>query len=218
MNLINDLVEYKIKQNKGDMVYFYIHIPRTSGTSIKKKLEEYKSESNIITSSLIECNVYKMFCEQHSRLIDLKNQIKNENLQYVKFFTVVRNPYDRLFSLWSAFKAENYKNISYSLESFLNISSSFDEFVQNYCNSDYDEHYYLESQLFYLEGEEIENIKILKYENRNEIITFLNNNGVEYDNTTINRSKDKKISYTETNKDMIYSKFEDEFLLFNYSK
>jgi hypothetical protein len=103
------------------------------------------------------------------------------------------------------------------VENFLDVPSSFDEFVYKYCNSAYSQNYYFESQLFYLNGEELSNIKIIKYENRYEIVKFLNNNYVEYNNKIVNKSYDDKIIYSNEIKNMLYRKFQDEFTLLNYS-
>ncbi len=211
MTPINDLVESKLKQLKGNSLYFYIHIPRTSGMSIKEQIKRNADKSTIITSSLINLSSYNKFCSQHMTVSEIKNQIKVENLKYIKFFTIVRNPYDRVFSLWSMFKPP------FLVENFLDVPSSFDEFVYKYFNSAYSQNYYFESQLFYLKGEELSNIKIIKYENRYEIVKFLNDNYVEYNNKIINKSYDDKIIYSNEIKNMLYGKLQDEFALLNYS-
>lgn len=202
-----------MKSNKK--IFCFIHIPRTSGFSIKKNID--KSDGNIIYYN--EKSKSTPILSSHITIFNLKEKLTDENKKNLNFFTVVRNPYDRIYSLWKYFKVDARKKMINDS----NLPDSFEDFIINYYNGYYDGYYVFQSQEYFLKGEKIENIKILKYENRYEIKKFLLENNVLYDDFRINHSPLTQYGtyeevYSDNMKEMVYDKLQNEFNLFSYKR
>jgi hypothetical protein len=204
-------------------IYIFVHIPRTSGTFLKSQTE--KSINDI--PNIIFCpkwlkidSFLTNFKEQHPTIFILKKMISPKNYDKVQFFTIVRNPYDRLYSMWKYFvdREDIYKQM------YLNYKpETFEKFIEEYCEGYYDGHYIFQSQLYFLKGEQLDKIKIIKFEDREEINNFLIYNKVQTSEIIINASP-KVIpenyidAYTKDMKDMVYKKLKEEFDLLNYGR
>ena len=82
----------------------FVHIPKTGGTSIKKSL-------GITNRSL----------GYHKRANDIKKEIPDKWKNYFKF-SVVRNPYDRVYSIYSYYKM-GFKITSFDEKKMPNLFS-----------------------------------------------------------------------------------------------
>ena len=87
----------------------FIHIPKTAGTSIEYSFKKVKLKGE---------KVKKHPKTKHHTLEEYKDQFPEEFNNYYKF-TVVRNPWEREYSLWK-FMNETYKK-KMSLNKVLNI-------------------------------------------------------------------------------------------------
>ena len=84
--------------------FIFIHIPKTAGTSIENGLRDF-FKGEVIYGEVDSLWGY------HSTALQLKNKLDNYD-EFFKF-TIVRNPYDRLYSLGSAITLIDHgKNIS----------------------------------------------------------------------------------------------------------
>ena len=84
---------------------YFIHIPKTGGTSIGHALVKNRVLSR-----------YHKHYPMHVKINDIEHIDSNKSI-----ITCVRNPYDRFYSLYTFFVKEVYK-----------IDISFDEFVKQY--------------------------------------------------------------------------------------
>ena len=107
----------------------FIHIPKTAGTSIEHSFKKVKVKGS---------KVKKHPKTKHHTLEQYKNEYPEEFNNYYKF-TVVRNPWEREYSLWR-FMNETY-NKKINLQKILNIFKgkgkgkgvrhSFKEYLRN---------------------------------------------------------------------------------------
>ena len=163
----------------------FIHIPKTAGISISTWLSSY---FNIIN-----------FGYHYST-----NTIKNT----YETFAVVRNPWDRIVSLWSFVKETNLSNIP-----------NFDEFVKNLNLYKFNEStwftfatpqkYWIQNGVTYL----------LKFETLEEDFKIIQNRLQCYEPLPIiNTSKheDYHKYYTQETWNIINKLFEEDIITFNY--
>ena len=83
----------------------------------------------------------------------------------------------------------------------------------------YDSYYFTQSQVNYIEGEDINNISLFKFEDMNSIKEFLVENGVGWSEEKINAvpAPDYKIIYTPELVEIVKEKCAIEFETFGYS-
>lgn len=209
--------------NIDKKLYFFIHIPRTSGTFIKQSIKKTTHKNiNIIfyENYKIVGNNQNNIIKEHISIFNLKKKITKDNLNKIQFFTIVRNPYERLYSLWKFFS----NNVTLKIQLDIDfIAENYEDFVYEYYQGYYDGYYIFQPQTYFLRGENIENIKIIKYEDRNKINDFLCQNNVENFKDIINQSskkflQDYHLVYNDSMKEMVYIKLKDEFTSFGYFK
>lgn len=68
--------------------FVFLHLPKTAGTSINSTLSNYATYSKSIAYS------------KHSSLNDIRNEIGDSKFDEYFKFTIVRNPWDRILSLY----------------------------------------------------------------------------------------------------------------------
>jgi hypothetical protein len=204
-------------------LYFLVHIPRTSGSFIKKTIKESIHNNPHIIFYEFKCeknNIQRNVVGEHITIFNLKRIISQENLNKIHFFTIVRNPYDRLYSLWKFFVNNGYIKKRISIDF---IPENFEQFIVEYCDGYYEGHYTFQSQLYFLKGEKMKKIKIIKFEDREKINQFLECNGVKKSELIINSSstkftKDYTEMYNNSMKKMVFTKLKEEFDMFNYDR
>lgn len=204
-------------------VYIHVHIPKTAGIFIKymhfnsKNSKLFYPFSNIVTTDdigrgLIFSNVVKC----HNNILFLKKYLPSIVSSEVGLFSVVRNPYDRIYSLWKYCKIEGVVgsvNVPH-------VPEKFEDFIYELCNDEYLGYYFMQSQLFYLKSMEDFDIKIFKFEEMDKIKKFLVNDcnliwGYKKINDT--PGEDYRTVYTSKMVEMVKTKFKDEFKTFGYS-
>jgi hypothetical protein len=179
----------------------FIHIPKTAGTSITKKfLPNFKGF-------------------KHHDFIFYKNLLKDKISDY-KFFTVVRNPYDRIVSYFNMHMTYSFlikekiakfnpKNIQEAFKIYINLT------VKEQMTSNLNKPFLVnKSQSSYLvDNNNILNkeIHIIKYENLNNEIAYLPRENVGKHNFS------SLILYSEESKKFIKNYFIDDFLNFEYN-
>ena len=195
-----DKLDFKKTKIKHTNLYF-IHIPKNAGTFFSNNfLESNKSLG-------------------HHKIIDIP-----ENKRQLTV-AIVRNPYDRMVSLYTYAKKKKsmYHDVNNKHKHFDFASkNSFDEFVKAiyYKKLKHDEHSQPQS-LYIIDNKGKCPCKyLLRFENINqEIETKL---GLKVNNNIkVNKSSDKdwRFYYKLNNtKKMVYSIYKDDFKNFNYSK
>jgi hypothetical protein len=192
---------------------FYIHIPKTAGTSIEKALDMQKDEC-----FYSENRVNKTFkiSPQHLCYLTLDSFFNFKNFT---LFTVVRNPFDRIVS--------EYKYIQHEENQYWNKFKKlkFDSFIQEVFSLDesersglFDDHF--KPQYKFIEGGE-DKIQVFKYENIQEVFDWLNLKT----NLVLNFPHERKSNkmhcsmyykYKDTI-DFVRNFYEKDFEIFNYS-
>lgn len=86
------------------MTYSFVHIPKTSGVSLDRLIQAHPS-----------CNLEYL---QHVRVIDM-----------VKYFTFVRNPYDRIVSAYFYLKSNKDNETQVAYSHIVSRYKSFRDFV-----------------------------------------------------------------------------------------
>lgn len=208
--------------------WIFIHIPRTGGTYIESLFgmqwqQENDDENNEGNKNKL-FGVYKqnslLFTLQHLTALELHIHFK-EYEKYKKF-TIVRNPYHRILSLWLQHKPE-FEN--YNFIDFLNLLYEKKVFEYNhYCGrvgDDYidDIKYHFIPQHFYTHDENNEQLvdNIFFYE-EDKLQNFIDSEfGVK-----ISFQQQKTDDYYEKflDKDviqMINTIYESDFKFFNYT-
>lgn len=202
-----------------DKVIHFIHIPKTSGSSLKsKQIIKYAHKFNVpnIRRSTV---YYKTDTWPQYRLP--KDDYK---------ITIIRNPFDLLCSYY--FHQNKNRETGEMLNSgwgYINFENNFDsfkDFIIGYCNNETKWNTpafknFLFSQLFDENGKCVVDI-IIKYEYRNEAIDILNEKLEDKIDKTIkiNQSNNKKKSYKDYYDDemirLVNKKCARELEWFNY--
>jgi len=201
------------KKNK----IIFIHIPKCGGTSIENSINliekgMYWGKNNIIAKKI------NFFYEmQHMPYVSYKKLVKDINNFYI--FTFVRNPFDRVISLY---KDTKYKR--HDLRKKLNLKSnfSFNEFLKKIKNSNHIHH---KSQTFFLDGKKDSKIRVFKFENfEKNFIHILKQNKLSTKLRKSNQSKkdsiiESKLKYYNDKKNiyLVKSIFKDDLRMFDYS-
>ena len=206
----------------------FIHIPRTAGTYIEKELcKKYNckldwpnpNKDNLFGLYNIKDNHYLTL--QHLTLNEMiKYDFINKNIENQYIFTVIRNPYDRILSLY-----KNWFNIYKSLDIFLdeleklNIDKyEHNGIVTNNNNFNYKNmtsklseiKYFVIPQYYYIDNNENYKVNIIKYDE----IETLN----EKLKLNIKYKKSHNNNLTEIQKNKIYNIYKIDFEKFNFQK
>jgi hypothetical protein len=142
-----------------------------------------KSEKNSkIFNPFTNVNDFSLPVKNAPTIKFVRKQLPAANSNDVGFFVVVRNPYDRVYSLW---KWSRQTGLIGSLD-FPAVPNTFEEFVTQLGQGDYDSFYFMQSQLNYIDGEDIDNLKLFKYEDMDSIKSFLQSCNVDWSEDKIN--------------------------------
>lgn len=190
------------------MSYIFIHIPKTAGSLIKILLKISPKTPNI------KFNLPKNMEDSylgHYRVSEIKETYTNKKLKY---FSIVRNPYDRAFSMWKFLQLSRSNSDHVLLPK---IEDNFLDFLSSLKSNKYDSRFF-KSQSYFLD-EDFENITTIKYEEMNKIKDFLEENNVRWMDKKINQSpgiyyKDAYVS--ELSKEIVKELYAEDFKRFNY--
>lgn len=186
--------------------FIFIHIPKTSGSSLSVFLKSFTDNTILKTSNIIQqINNLQVICERTGMDIKHKDIKYYENLygnkinDYFKF-TIVRNPYDRILSFYFFFKGNKNKVFNKN------------EFIDFLKKNDFSQYKYVNDSIHIVHYEnlinELKNIKCFK-----NIVNFNNY-------PKLNVSYNSRISYTdifdEELKNLIFNKYMYDFKTFGY--
>jgi hypothetical protein len=181
-----------------DHDYYFIHVPKNAGTSFIKYLCGNKQIGHIRMKSINDINIVK------------------------KTITITRNPYDRLYSIYSYTKLGKEKSYWKKNEALYNYvkNNSFKQFVNDLFNKKikFTDQIHLSPQSDYIKWKDgkIHNI-LIKLENiNNELSKLLK---VDIKIPKINMSKDVnnwEKQYNDDMKEKVYLLYKKDFDLLNY--
>lgn len=154
------------------MNYVFIHIPKTAGSFIKTLIKISPKKPNIFSPQID----FDKISLDHYKISEIKNEFFGKNLNY---FAITRNPYDRIYSVWKFLMLKNG-----SVKLLPQVEKDFCDFLVSLKNKKYNGRFF-ESQLSFLDND-FEKIKIIKYEEKNKIQTFLEENNVRWIDKKIN--------------------------------
>lgn len=194
------MISHKLK-------FIFIHIPKTSGSSLSLFLKDFIDNDVIpVSGPMGEKQQLSVICEKTKKDINhvyinyYKNTYGEKINDYFKF-TIVRNPYDRMLSFYFWSKGEN--NQKFNRNEFIN-------FIKNMKWSD--QHRFIDNTFHIIHFEnlinELKNIECFK-------------NIVDFNNyPTLNASSNSKRNYNKIYdkelKDLVFKKCKKDFELFGY--
>lgn len=206
----------------------FIHIPRTSGSYIERELcSKYNcqlnwpesNEKNLFGLYKVKDNHYLTL--QHLTLNEMiKYEFINKNIENQFIFTVIRNPYDRVASLYSNWfgKYESFDIFLDELEKLNLDEYPHDGIVTNNDDFNYinmtsnlsDIKYFVLPQYYYIDNNEDYKVNIIKYDEIETLNDKLNLNIKFKDSSNYN--------FTENQKNKIYNIYKIDFEKFNFIK
>jgi len=212
LNKINiDVPPKKLKK-----VYIYIHIPKTAGTFIKDLLAKYDEVSKIF-DPFTGVSELPTPIKNAPTIKIVKEKLPAANSDDVGFFAMIRNPYDRVYSIW---KWSRQNGIIGSID-FPAVPETFEEFVTLLDQGYYDSFYFMQSQLNFIKGEVIgtSNLTLFRFEDMEDIKDTFASCNVGWSETIINAvpGPNYKDAYTPEMVEIIKTKYRDEFDTLGYS-
>jgi hypothetical protein len=156
-------VQYGIHTIKKNGFWF-VDIPRTSSTSIRSELGKAYGKASVIEKKHATKQIFK----DHTPAIEMQNILGKKDWESLFTFTLVRNPWDRVLSIY------NYRKKVDSIPHHI----SFEEYVTGliYMNEKYFSYYgYRYSALDFITGKNGELLVdyIGKFENRVSDLNYI---------------------------------------------
>lgn len=195
--------------------WIYIHIPKTAGTFIKSRIKESIKTSKIL-DPFSNNSTFSIPLRNAPSIKFVREQIKNSNDDRVGFVIIVRNPFDRIYSMWKWSRI--YGEIG-NLD-FPDVEDNFEDYLMSLSLGKYDTCYFMQKQTFFFTGGEDRYVETMKFEELNTTVkTFFENNGVIWSNEKINATggESYKEIYSNKMRDIVVEKYAEEFQKFNYS-
>jgi hypothetical protein len=200
--------------------YIHIHIPKTAGCFIKiilQKAAENNKNLKIIDPLADKTREdYSNPLKFHPSIKFVRKVVPLANDPSTEFITIVRNPYDRIYSLWKYFKKLNiFGSLIYPY-----VPENFEDYIDELNNGEYDQYYHMNSQLFFIDGNGENPLQIFKFEEIDTTVRkFFEQNGIKWQDEKVNdiSSKSYVEVYTKRTADIVKNLYRNEFELFNYS-
>ena len=192
----------------------FIHIPKTGGTVIERRLKKTNKETLFSgsTNKLLDYPYNKISLQHqfYSTISKFRNKL-NVNFDNIKIFTVVRNPYDRIISdlFWYKLIKKNF-----SAEEVYNIIKNKYLYNNNLDNHNVPQYKFITDDNANL----IQNIKIFNSETLNEDNDELNNFlglNINIKRENINKNYDRYLNKNSIS--LINDFYKKDFELLNYN-
>lgn len=235
--------------DKSEKLLMYFPIPRTGSISMSYLINDSDSIFTYRNYELESCfyQQYKtippvpqtstdkndwdlvyFLSEDQSFFISQLSEIKNGfcknifNHEKKKVFTVVRNPIDRLFSIWNycTNSTQEYELFSLNQDEEKYKIKDFNEFVKEFATNGLPEKY--PSKMFLtmsdiLDIELGEKLLIYKFENMQKCTEFLRSEySVQNEHKHYNSSKKIPKNISDSTLEFIYQLYKEDFIRFNY--
>ena len=206
----------------------FIHIPKNLGTTIETVILKNYYKFDIKDDELPNeknSSIWYNYWNSKYQIKDIffKQEFKSKHTQpisvylnsfkeIVNLFTIVRNPYDRIISLYyDTINRKEHYGIHHS------YNESFDHFIKSeYFKNNKLLPHYSKRQIDFIDVDNT-NIKILKFEEKDKIIEYFNTIGIKlthlpHINSTLQKDKIDITPYLDKINDYYY----DDFIKFNY--
>jgi len=203
----------------------FFHIPKTAGTTITNILFKYFNDYNFNLKNVISNNFKKIVEKEKLEVNELYNsktwppihinqtkikkvlELSQINTNNFFEFVVVRNPYDRLISLY------NYTPNTMTFDELLDV-------YEKNINIDSYFNFWFKSQMSWVSEPLSKKLNIFKYEEIDKCWDFLKERiNLDIHFPHVNVSKNKYISdLSVSQKDRIYHLFKDEFDILGYDR
>ena len=190
---------------KTNKEFIFIPIPKTGTTSIHRIMSEIYGR--------------KISFPHHSYRW-ISNRISQENLARVKVFSTVRNPWDRMYSIFSYYRRGRFALKSKNFRDF--IMTSPIEYANWYQGEDCWEDFYNQSKWLFNASGQIKVDKIFKLENLNslDLNNFFGVNSCEifHENRSHkNQKKHYSFFYDDDMIEVVYKLCKDDINNFKYN-
>jgi hypothetical protein len=206
-----------------ELQFIFIHIPKTSGNSLSLFLQKYLANSIIQKDiSTGKDQGIDVICEKtnkdikHKKIAYYYKMYPNKTKQYFKF-TIVRNPYDRILSLyfwWKSFlyKKQKIKNNQFKRDDFKRFLIFSDDFQYKYIMNPYENKHNFHIVHYENMMEELKQLPV--FQKKEKDISF-----EKYPvlNASENSKKRFQERYDKELQDLVYNKWKKDFELFGYS-
>lgn len=192
----------------------FLRIPKNASTSIYS----FFGTANTIRNEYLDANNSKylnVFESSHCTLQEAKNLL-GDHVAELPLLAVVRNPYDRMVSMFFFAKKHN-------LGQLYDISlDSFDSFVEGFYKASKDpDFFHAKNQGDYMEGGN--NVTVCRFENlKNDISKFISDNKLPFNmdyfpklNSTDHNNY--KSYYSDNSKNIVKKMWQDDLTRFSYS-
>jgi hypothetical protein len=194
--------------------WIYIHIPKTAGMFIKSRIKESRDTSKILDPFATN-NTYSIPVKNAPSISFVRQEIELSNDNRIGFVVIVRNPYDRMYSMWKWLRINGHVGNF----DFPNVEEKFEEYLLNLKNGKYDNCYFMQRQTFWFTSEEDCYVKTMKFEELNTTVkTFFESNNVIWSdvkvNTTFGINYDEV--YNTQMRNIVIERCGEEFEKFNY--
>lgn len=195
-----------------------IGIPKTCCTSIYHTFKDKNNKWLLDTKNIcIEGNNKPI---SHMTLKEFTDYYKNINISEYTIFTIIRNPYDKIFSVYNHLKNVNQKN---TFTNKIDVNHlTFNQWILKIKkileNNDEYYHNMLTSQTSFLklDNKIPEYLKIFRYEELGKLEDYFNIK-LQHLNKGNSNLTYKKV-YNEVSQEFIYNYYKEDFLYFNYNK
>ncbi len=208
----------------------FFHIPKTAGTSILSILNRSSMDNNLRIKNIIGQNLLKIVKEEqrevdkiyqsktwppmHINQTKIRKALELSEISTRNFFefVIVRNPYDRILSLY------NFSN--YYTPNITSLDQLLDTCEEN-INVDSYFNFWFKSQMSWIENPLTDKVNIFKYEELDQFWNFIRARlNIELSQVPhANATKQKTVSeLSKSQKDRIYNMFKDEFDALGYDR
>ncbi len=204
----------------------FIHIQRTGGTSVSNALIE--ADPDIVYELPLDPQKKR---QKHCFISDIYPILSSEIFSDYTKFSIVRNPYERLFSWYSMFKHKtinpgNVPEISNAITWFDTVEAQMKPFMNSFedflslPNEDFFQRFYY-NQLDYLQiNQKLAVDNILRFENLTDDFNCLAQKlNIKINLPHINQSVNKnsyRDAYTEKTQNLIAERFQEDLNYFGY--